>query len=102
LRDDEMGEVDELAGAMPASDARERIHAQYQGEWLRAALRAQFLERQDRVGRTRAPQLAIVDEEAIVVGHGRSQHREARLRVRRRRSAMRRVARRKETDGLEP
>ena len=58
------------------------------------------LQRQDRVGRARAPQFAVIHEESRVVADRGAHHREPRLRIRERRGAMRRVAGRHEGDGL--
>ena len=77
------------------------VLAEDQDQGLATTLRAQFLQRQDRVGRTRPAEFTIVDQESGIIPDRSAQHREARRGIGQWRRAVRRVARRHECDGFE-
>ncbi len=99
--DHDMDERHEFRDAVPEVDARECVHADDQHDRLRAALGAQLLERQDRVGRAGTPKLAVVHHEVRIVADGGPDHFEPGRRVGKRRRAVRRFAGRHECDGFE-
>ncbi len=74
--DDEMREVENLAPAMPGRQPQERVGADDQRQRSRGGFVAQFRQRDDRVARARAIDLARVDFEARIVGKRESDHRQ--------------------------
>ena len=65
MGDDEVGEIGNLAPAMPGLQALERVHADDQAEGCLRQLGTQFGKRRDRVGRAGASHLAVVHDDAL-------------------------------------
>ncbi len=78
------------------------FHADDQHQRLAGALGAQFLQRQDRVGRAPTAEFAVVDEESRIVAHRGPDHLEPGRGPGERRGTVRRIPGRYESDGLEP
>src|SRR5215472_6716280 len=81
MGDDDVGEPEELAPAMPARQAEEGVHAEQQAQRPLWVLAAQLAERVDRVRETGAAYLAVVDHETRLVRNRGPHHREPLLRA---------------------
>ena len=96
MRDDHVRELEQLAPAVPVRQAQERIHAEQQTQRPARKFGAQLGQRVDGVGRSRAANLAIVDDECGLAGHRGTHHRHAQRGIGERALAMRRAASRQE------
>ena len=91
--------MEQIAPAMPRGKAEKRVGADNQRKGTRAVLLPQFLERDHRIARAFAPDLAQVDLESRNALNSELDHGDAICARGDRRASMRRVARRHQAHG---
>src|SRR3984957_6477862 len=74
---DDVRKAEKVAPAVPLWQAEERVHAEQQAQRALRELRAQLRERVDRVGGTRTAYLAVIHDEARLLGHRGAHHLQA-------------------------
>ena len=72
MRDHHMREIEKLAPAVPVRQAEKSVHSKQQTQGALRKFPAQLGERVERVGRARAPDLAIVGPNARVLADASS------------------------------
>src|ERR1700758_2625247 len=102
MRYDYVGQVEQLAPAVPAGQAEEGVHPEQQTQRALRVLAAQLGERVDRVRHAGAAHFAVVDHEARLIGDRRLDHLQAQLRGRVQMIAVRGTAGRQEAHLGEP
>src|SRR5439155_2417529 len=91
--------MEQIAPAMPRREAEKRVGADNQRKGTRAVLLSQFLERDHRIARAFAPDLAGVDLESRSARNSELDHGDAMCGRGDRRASMRRVASRHQAHG---